>query len=99
MQLHEQSQLQTEELELRVPEKAPIPVSITVTAIRNSQQQLVGARWLIRDIRARKQAEAAFRKSEERLRMAVKAARMVTWSWDATRDRSFTLKPLARSWG
>ena len=41
------------------------------------QRQLV-----LRDIGARKRAEAALRESEQRLRMAVDAAAMTVWEWD-----------------
>ncbi|MBD3887129.1 response regulator [Phormidium tenue FACHB-886] len=59
--------LQTDELKLKPAKGQLIPVAITGTAIRNAQAQVIGVRWLVRDITARKQAEATrLRLSEER---------------------------------
>ena len=41
----------------------------------------------IRDITAQKEAERAFRASDERLRMALAAARMGIWEWDIPSDQ------------
>jgi PAS domain S-box-containing protein len=42
---------------------------------------------LFQDVTARKRAEDALRLADARLRMALTAARMVTWQWDPTTDR------------
>ena len=42
---------------------------------------------LFQDVTARKRAEEALRLSDERLRMALAAARMVTWQFDPVTDR------------
>lgn len=43
-----------------------VPVSVSVSPIRNEQGKVVGASTIIQDISERKQAEEDFRKSEER---------------------------------
>lgn len=81
-QLRWQSWQQIDELSLQPLHEAAIPVSLTVTAIHHPQGQLVGARWLIRDIRERKrkeaerqQVEAALYQSESRFRLIVDSAK------------------------
>lgn len=44
------------------------PVEIAASAIRNQQGEIMGIRWLIKDISDRKQAEQALRQSEARFR-------------------------------
>ena len=45
-------------------------------------QKVVKVQGSLQDITTRKRAEEALRENEERLRMALKAASMVTWEWD-----------------
>jgi PAS domain S-box-containing protein len=47
-----------------------IDVSLTISPVRDAQGRIIGASKVARDISARKQAEAALRHSEERLREA-----------------------------
>ena len=56
--------IQTWELKLKPFRGKTFPAEVSLAAIDNGQEELVGWRWLIRDITQRKQAEAALRQSE-----------------------------------
>ncbi|HVU00328.1 MAG TPA: ATP-binding protein [Polyangiaceae bacterium] len=51
------------------------------------------------EITAQKQAEAALRDSEEKLRLAVAATSMGLWSWDAKKDEIAWDDAMCRIWG
>ena len=59
-----------------------IHISVSVSPIRDSQDRIIGASSIKRDITERKQAAETLRQSQERLQLALKAARMGTWWWD-----------------
>jgi PAS domain S-box-containing protein len=59
-----------------------IYISLSVSPILDAQGRVVGASSIKRDITERKQAADALAQSQERLRLALKAARMGTWHWD-----------------
>jgi two-component system cell cycle sensor histidine kinase/response regulator CckA len=59
-----------------------IHISVSVSPIRDEQGQVIGASSIKRDITERKQAAETLRQSQERLHLALKAARMGTWLWD-----------------
>jgi PAS domain S-box-containing protein len=61
-----------------------IHISFSVSPIRDPQDRVVGASSIKRDVTERKQAAETLRQSQERLHLALKAARMGTWSWDVT---------------
>src|SRR4051812_22816319 len=56
-------------------------ISVSVSPIRDALDVVVGASSIKRDITDHREAEEALRQSQERLRLAVKAARMGTWRW------------------
>src|SRR4051812_28599407 len=57
-------------------------ISVSVSPIRDALDVVVGASSIKRDITERREAEEALRQSQERLTLAVKAARMGTWRWE-----------------
>jgi two-component system cell cycle sensor histidine kinase/response regulator CckA len=59
-----------------------LQISVSVSPIRDAQDRVVGASSIKRDITERNAAEEALRQSQERLQLAVKAARMGTWRWE-----------------
>jgi PAS domain S-box-containing protein len=63
-----------------------VAVSLTVSPIFNSNGRIVGASAIARDISKRKRAEEAARESEELLRMAAPAGKVLAYEWDATTD-------------
>jgi PAS domain S-box-containing protein len=61
-----------------------IHISITVSPIRDSQDRVIGASSIKRDVTESKLAAETLRQSQERLQLALKAARMGTWRWDVS---------------
>ena len=59
-----------------------IYIAVSVSPIRDASGNVVGASSIKRDVTERKQAAEALLRSQERLRLALKAARMGTWQWD-----------------
>jgi two-component system cell cycle sensor histidine kinase/response regulator CckA len=57
-------------------------VALSVSPIRDGSGHVIGASSIKRDITGKKQAEEALLQSQERLQLALKAARMGTWRWD-----------------
>jgi PAS domain S-box-containing protein len=80
--LRSSHQRQTWESTLKPGQGNPFTVEITVVAVEDERKEVVGMRWLIRDITKRKQIELALRDSDERLRAALEASRMGTWDWN-----------------
>ena len=57
-------------------------IDITVSPIRDAQGRVIGASSIKRDVTGRREAAQALSRSQERLQLALKAARMGTWQWD-----------------
>ena len=61
-------------------------VSMTVAPILGADDEVDGTIVTIADISPRKQAEAALRKSEAQLRLAMEAAQLAVWYWEGDTD-------------
>jgi PAS domain S-box-containing protein len=59
-----------------------LPVSFSVSPLRNSEGLSTGAVIVARDITARLLAEKDLRESNQRFQLAVQAAKVGIWSWD-----------------
>jgi PAS domain S-box-containing protein len=76
-----------------------IDVSLTISPIKNKAGKVVGASVVARDITSHKQAEAALRLSEERVRVALKNAPVVVSTQDLQLRYTWITPPvLAWDW-
>ncbi|HZI75881.1 MAG TPA: PAS domain S-box protein, partial [Gemmatimonadales bacterium] len=57
-------------------------ISLTVSPVRNARGQVVGVASIKRDVTERRYAQEALAQSQERLQLALSAARMATWRWN-----------------
>ena len=60
-----------------------INISLTVSPIKGPNGQIVGASKIARDVTEQRQARRALDEASERLRLALAAAQLGDWSWDA----------------
>ena len=60
-----------------------IDISLTVSPIKGPNGQIVGASKIARDITEQRQARRALDEASERLKLALAAAQLGDWSWDA----------------
>ena len=63
-----------------------IDVSLTVSPIKGPDGKTVGASKIARDITEQRQARRALDEATDRLKLALDAARLGDWSWDAKTD-------------
>lgn len=76
-----------------------ILIGLSVSPIRDSQGQVVGASSIKRDVTEQLRAQAALAQSQERLQLALAAARMGTWRWDLSTDTLSWDEGLRRLYG
>jgi PAS domain S-box-containing protein len=62
-------------------------VSVTVSPVRDRHGRVVGAASIKRDVTEQRRAQEALAQSQERLQLALTAARMGTWRWEPASDR------------
>lgn len=63
-----------------------IDISLTVSPIKGPDGKIVGASKIARDITDQRQARHALDEATDRLKLALEAARLGDWSWDAKTD-------------
>jgi PAS domain S-box-containing protein len=63
-----------------------IDISLTVSPIKGPDGRIVGASKIARDITAQREAQRALDEASERFKLALEAARLGEWSWDAKTD-------------
>lgn len=63
-----------------------IDISLTVSPIKGPDGKIMGASKIARDITEQRQAHRQIKEASERLKLALQAARMGDWSWDAKTD-------------
>src|SRR5829696_9830814 len=63
-----------------------IDISLTVSPIRGPNGKIVGASKIARDITEQRQSRKALDEASARLKLALDAARLGDWSWDAKSD-------------
>jgi len=66
---------------------APVDLSFSAVPLRDAEGRVLGAAGTARDITERKRAAAALHETVEKLRLAVEAADLYYWEWDAETDR------------
>jgi len=63
-----------------------IDISLTVSPIKGPNGHIIGASKIARDITEQRQARRALDEASARLKLALEAARLGDWSWDAKND-------------
>src|SRR4026209_1157252 len=73
-----------------------IDISLTVSPIRGPNGTIIGASKIARDITEQRQARRALDDASERFKLALSAARLGDWSWDAETDITTMSETAAR---
>ncbi|MBD2130491.1 PAS domain S-box protein [Microcoleus sp. ZQ-A2] len=81
-QLRQVEGVQEWEVNLRSPNQKPLIAAVRVAAIHTWEGQLMGLRWLMRDITERKRLELELRQANERLHLAANALDGIIYDWN-----------------
>ncbi len=84
---------------IRARSRAPAWVSSVLSPLRDDGGEIQGALAFVRDVTDRVRAESATRDSEQRLRLALEAARAGIWDWDLETDRIIWSREHELLWG
>ena len=76
-----------------------LEVSLTISPIIGPNGQIIGASKIARDVTDQRQARRALDEATERLRIALAAASLGDWSWDARTDLVTVSETAARIFG
>ena len=76
-----------------------IDISLTVSPIIGPNGKIIGASKIARDITEQRQARRALDDAAERFKLALSAARLGDWSWDARTDVTTMSETAARIFG
>jgi PAS domain S-box-containing protein len=76
-----------------------LPIDDSAAPIRDGAGALIGVVMVFRDVTERRRAEEILHDSQQRLELAVQAARMVAWEWDPVTDRVSTSANLPEVYG
>jgi PAS domain S-box-containing protein len=60
-----------------------LSISLSVSPVRDSQGDIIGAAKVARDFTEQRKAEASLRDTTERLRLALEAGNMGSWEWNS----------------
>jgi PAS domain S-box-containing protein len=76
-----------------------LPIDDSAAPIRDASGALIGVVMVFRDVAERRRAEERLRDSQQRLELALQAARMVAWEWDPDADAVTTSANLPEVYG
>ncbi|HLO47037.1 MAG TPA: PAS domain S-box protein, partial [Kamptonema sp.] len=62
------------------------PVSLSISALKDVNQQIIGFLGIAKDITERKQAEAELQKLSDRLALSLKSGAIGCWEWDLAQN-------------
>lgn len=64
-----------------------IDISLTISPIKDASGRIIGVSKIARDISPQKRAERGLQEGTQRLTLAMQAAHLGDWSWDAVTDK------------